>query len=206
MSSKNTERRLIAIRVASIAAILSLPLGYLIGLGLSEGQGGPGRAVGSALGYTVTIVVWVIALLVVLWNLRGGLQDAGRKTRIFMFLSIAILPASVLWSAVSSQSYTMRVMNESGLEIAGVSVQMAERHASFGAMRSESIASASGFSRRPATYADISWTDDNDQSHTARVDLSGIVPRRYDDGVLTFVIEPDAGVSVGFFIDRGPGF
>lgn len=183
-----------------------MPLGHLFGLVLAAGQGGPGRIVASELGGWVSIAVWVIALVAVLWGGRSSLKTASGMVRAFVLLCFAILPASVVWLGNANQSYALRVWNKSGSAIHGVSVHMDERKTTFGALGSELFAKKAGQNTRPSAIAEVRWTDENGQSHEVRVDLSELVPRRYDNGVLTLTIHPNADVTGGFFINKRPEF
>lgn len=192
--------------IAAVAAICAWPLGHLVGIVLSVGQDGPGSALARSFGNFASLAVWAIATAVILWNRGGGLERLSKGARTIVVLSILVLPATVIVSAATHQEYDFRVWNTSGARIDDIVVRMTGRHYTFGALGDGISATASFQTNRPEGEATIEWTTENGEAHTANVDVSGIVPRRYHNGVLTFTFEPGGTVTGNFFIRKKLAF
>ena len=196
--SENKRTR--AIWIAASGAVLAWPIGALIGMVLSFGQDGPGSAMAQAFGGLITAAVWIVSTGLVVWNLRKGGEDLGKKLRVAALLAIVFLPIAASVAAVNHQNYTLRVMNETELTFDNVYVQMSGRRFSFGIMSGGKYAARSFEEVRPKGVAQVHWTDVSGAAQMAEVDLTDVVPRRYDNGVLTFVFVDENSVRAGFYI------
>ncbi len=152
------------------------------------------------------MAVWAISTAIVLWNLRKVAKHLGGPARAIVALSIAFLPVVALVSAINHQTYDLRVWNETDKMIDDVSVHMAGKSHSFGVMSSGVTATRAFQPDRPASSAEIRWTGEDGRAHVVEVDLSDVVPRRYDRGVLTFTIYAEESVRAGFFIRKDYAF
>lgn len=192
--------------LAAAGAVCAWPLGELIGALLSAGQDGPGRALAGAFGGFATFAIWGISTAIIIWNPGQGLERLGKGARIIVAVSIVVLPVATIASIASRQSYDLRVWNETGARIDDVVVRFNGKRYSFGAMR-EDVSASIGFQQhRPEGRARVMWTGVDGRAHEAVVDLSDMVPGRYNNGVLTFTIEAGGDVRTDFFIRKEPLF
>jgi len=100
------------------------------------------------------------------------------------------------------QRYTIRAWNEGKQELRDVRVWYGRVMTSFGYL-GPSIFKAKNLIRHPpADVAEVSWTDSRGEPHRVKVDISKLVPKHYDHGVLTFEIHADQTVTAGFFIPK----
>lgn len=173
---------------------------------LSLGQDGPGSALAQAFGGFVTFTVWAISTAVIVWNPGNSRDHLEKGALTIVMLAILLLPALTILSAINHQDYDLRVFNETGTQVNDVTVRMIGRHYSFGVLSKGLFAVHANRQGRPKGIAEISWTGEDGQSHMAEVDLSDMIPRRYDNGVLTIAIQADDSAEVGFFINQGPSF
>jgi len=117
--------------------------------------------------------------------------------RFALFLAAALLTASC-----GEQRYTIRASNEGREELSDVRVWYGKLATSFGYL-GPSIFKANNLIRHPPPdVAEVSWTDSRGQSHRMEVDISNLVPKNYDQGVLTFEIHADQTVTAGFFFPQ----
>ena len=196
--------RLLWVAVAGV--VLAWPFGELIGLVFSAGQDGPGRALAYGFGSIATIVVWVISTGLIIWALRKGAGQLSKRARVGVALAIAFLPGLAIISAVNYQVYDLRVWNQAGATVENVSISMIGREYTYSSIRDGITATRSFVQGRPSGIAEIRWTGEDGQTHMVEVDLSEIVPRRYNNGVLTFVILSEGNARVGFFIRKKHSF
>ncbi len=167
---------------------------------LSLGQDGPGSVLAQTFGAVVTAAIWIVSTGVVVWNLCKGGGGLGKKLRLAALASILFLPIATVVATINHQNYTLRVKNETELTIDNVYVEMSGRKFSFGIMSGGKYAARNFEEVRPKGVAKIHWTDASGEAQVAEVDLTDIVPRRYDNGVLTFVFEDESSVRAGFYI------
>jgi hypothetical protein len=172
----------------------------LVGWLFAAGQDGPGRALAHAFGGLASLVIWVISVVVILVNARKVFRHLGKGARIAVGLSIVFLPAAIFVSFATYQDYDLRVRNESDDPVDNVVVRMSGKRYSFGAMNSGVTATIGSQRERPTGRAEIRWTGADGQSHRVESDVSELVPRRYNRGLLTFTIYPEENVKVDFFI------
>lgn len=111
-----------------------------------------------------------------------------------------VLAAALLVVSCSEQHYTIRADNQSSEELSDVRVWYGDLMTAFGYL-GPSVYKANSFIRHPPPdVAEVSWTDSRGRAHKVTVDISDLVSRKYDQGVLTFVIHADQTVTAGFFI------
>jgi hypothetical protein len=202
----NIDKHTRALWIAAAGAILAWPFGELVAMVLATGQDGPGTALAHTFGGIATVATWGLSTAATLWNLRKGAKHLSKVARAAVALSIAFLPVVAVVSIANQQYYDLRVWNETGTEIDSVSVRMIGKRYSFGAMNDGVSATIGSQEDRPLGSAEIRWTGEDRRSHTVNVDLSELVPRRYDRGILTFTISAENNVRVGFFVPKEPPF
>lgn len=116
------------------------------------------------------------------------------------FCLALLLAAAYLVMGCGEQDYTIRADNQSNQELSDVRVWYGNVMTAFGYL-GPSVYKANSFIRHPPPdEAEVSWTDSHGQAHRVKVDISELVPKKYDQGVLTFVIHADQTVTAGFFI------
>ncbi len=169
---------------------------------LSVGQDGPGAALASGFGELIMIVVWIAATVIIVWNPGKRMQELDKRARALVLAAIAVLPVIGVVSAANHQTYTLRLWNDSGARIDNASVRFSGRDSSFGVLSADVFAAKSFQTLRPKGVAVVSWSSSSGQQHEAEIDLSDIVPRRYNNGVLTFTFQADGDVRAGFFIRK----
>jgi len=110
-----------------------------------------------------------------------------------------------LIAGCSEKFYTERVFNKSGVNIYDVVIHYGKRQSSFGVLSIDAYAAKGHMKTPPPEFAKVTWSTSNKKTYSVLVDMS-LVPQDYDGGVITFVIEQDFSVSVGFFIDTAMAF
>ena len=113
---------------------------------------------------------------------------------------VLLVTIALLLAGHGDQRYTIRAMNEGNEKLSEVRVWYGKLMTEFGYL-SPSVFKAKSLMRHPPPdVAEVSWTDASGTDHRVEVDISGVVPRKYDEGVLSFVIHADRTVTAGFFI------
>ncbi|NNC76453.1 MAG: hypothetical protein HKN77_00740 [Woeseiaceae bacterium] len=196
----STDKMVQLLWVAAITAALSGPLGDAVGFVLSAGQDGPGTALMYAFGDILTIIAWVASTGLILSNPGKALDRLKKSVRIPVVLSILVLPATAIVGMSQSQTYTLRASNESGVKIDDVTISMAGRRYALGILPHGKFAAIAFQHDRPKGIAEVSWIDIDGRSYMDEVDLSDMIPRRYDNGLLDFTIDANGNVQGSFFI------
>jgi hypothetical protein len=106
-----------------------------------------------------------------------------------------------LLTACGDKFYTQRVFNESGRKIDDVVLYFGILQSSFGVIPIGEFKAKMSMKTPPPSNAKLTWIDESNKAYSQEVNLS-IVPKNYDKGVITFTINKDFSVKVGYFVDK----
>ncbi len=188
--------------VATAAAVLALPLGKLVAEVFSVGQDGPGMAVAGAIGTLAMIAIWVLAVVAVVALCRGKFAGFETRFRASIVAAVLLVPVVIVVSSIPSQQYSVRLVNDSAVDITNVVVTYGDRRFSRSTLIKDKYSVSNFVTSPPKGVATVSWTDGTGANRETQIDLSAEVPRRYNNGVLTFRFNEDGEPGVGFFIRR----
>lgn len=112
--------------------------------------------------------------------------------------AIAVIVLLGSTSACSDQEYSLEVWNTSPEKVYEVEVWYGKKHAQFGVIPPGKSAIRNGMRTPPPEVAEIRWEFPKGEPHAVRIDISSLVPNRYEDGQLTFRIRPGNAVTAHY--------
>lgn len=184
------------------AVVLAWPISWLLSEVLSAGQDGPGSVLADQVGIWVMLVIWLIASLILAMRSRGRFATFEARAKFAIVGSVLCVPLFLVYGAATQQSYSLRVVNDSGADIESIVVAFDGRRFSHSSMRDGIYAVRHYLQSPPDGLVDISWTDSGGKEHSKTLDVSEQIPRRYDNGMLTIRFVGDDDVTTGFFVDK----
>ncbi len=191
-----------AARWSGAAALAALPLGWLFGMILGQGQDAAGA--GMALGIGLFFGALAAALLgLVHWFCRKKRSFAffRRHRRGLLIATGVALVAYAAWyvqPAFEDQRYSLEVRNWSSNDLSNVEVRFSNQTIAIGLVPAGEDIRLRDLSKKPSGVVQVSWIDSTGEAWNVTDSKRIRAPRRFDRGTAFVHIYSSYTLSVGF--------
>ena len=197
-------------KVAKYIAFGVVPVCWLIGTILAEGQDAAGAGMISGimilLGIGIAIVAGIVYVIARFGIRLPRVSPATVKHnwgRLLITIALfgGLFAALAVMTPAAPQSYSLWVSHEYDADITRVTVILGEERRSFERIPAKMFSVSHDLNSRPGSV-EVSWEDPAGASHTAALHVAGSVPDKYHNGQVRVAIVSADDVRASFRFPR----